>query len=103
LHAATLTQRHPNRWKPCLFVARCVKVAACDYEVARCYFVARQSLATKSRDKIAGVTWHLQLICHLALNFSYFAFNALTLLVGRQEEHLACKRLSDEVLAWLSV
>jgi len=31
------------------------------------------------------------------------AFSALTLLVGRQEEHPACKRLSDEVLAWLSV
>jgi len=31
------------------------------------------------------------------------AFSALTLLVGRQEEHLACKNLTDEVLAWLSV
>jgi len=31
------------------------------------------------------------------------AFNALTLLVGRQEEHLACKKLTDKVLAWLSV
>jgi len=31
-----------------------------------------------------------------------FAFNALTLLVGRQEEHPACK-MSDEVLMWLSV
>jgi len=28
---------------------------------------------------------------------------ALTLLVGRQEEHLACRKLSDEVMAWLSV
>ena len=30
------------------------------------------------------------------------AFNALTLLVGCQEEHPARKNLSDEVLAWLS-
>jgi len=30
------------------------------------------------------------------------AFNALMLLVGRQEVHWACKKLSDEVLAWLS-
>jgi len=30
-------------------------------------------------------------------------FSALTLLVGWQEEHPACKRLSDEVLVWLSV
>jgi len=29
------------------------------------------------------------------------AFNALTLLVGQQEGHLACKKLSGEVLAWL--
>jgi len=31
------------------------------------------------------------------------AFSALMLLVERQEEHLACKKLSGEVLAWLSV
>jgi len=31
------------------------------------------------------------------------AFSALTLLIWHQEEHLACKKLSDEeVLAWLS-
>ena len=32
-----------------------------------------------------------------------YAFSALTLLVGRQEGHPACKKLSSEVLAWLSV
>ena len=32
-----------------------------------------------------------------------FAFSALTLLVGRQEGHLACKKLSGGMLAWLSV
>jgi len=32
-----------------------------------------------------------------------FAFSALTLLVGRQEGHQVCKKLSGEVLAWLSV
>ena len=32
-----------------------------------------------------------------------FAFSALTLLVGRQEGHLACKKLSGGVLVWLSV
>ena len=31
------------------------------------------------------------------------AFSALTLLVGRQEGHPACKNLSSGVLAWLSV
>jgi len=32
-----------------------------------------------------------------------FASSALTLLVGRQEGHPACKKLSVGVLAWLSV
>ena len=32
-----------------------------------------------------------------------YPFSALTLLVGRQEGHPACKRLSGVVLAWLSV
>jgi len=31
------------------------------------------------------------------------AFSALTLLVGQQEGHLACKKQSGGVLAWLSV
>jgi len=32
-----------------------------------------------------------------------FAFSALTLLVGRQEGHPACKKLSGGLLVWLSV
>ena len=35
--------------------------------------------------------------------FESQAFSALTLLVGRQEGHPACKKLSGGVLAWLSV
>jgi len=31
------------------------------------------------------------------------AFYALTLLVGRQEGHPACKKLSGGILVWLSV
>jgi len=37
------------------------------------------------------------------LVFLLQAFSALTLLVGRQEGHPACKKLSGGVLAWLSV
>jgi len=33
----------------------------------------------------------------------YCAFSALTLLVGWQERHLACKKLSGGMLAWLCV
>ena len=32
-----------------------------------------------------------------------FSFSAMTLLVGRQEGHPACKKLSSGVMAWLSV
>jgi len=32
-----------------------------------------------------------------------YAFSALMLLVEQQEGHLACKKLSGGVLAWLSV
>ena len=42
--------------------------------------------------------------CYLTWHFiSSFAFSALTLLVGRQEGHPACKKLSGGVLTWLSV
>jgi len=37
------------------------------------------------------------------LVFLLQAFSALTLLVGRQKGHPACKKLSGGVLAWLSV
>jgi len=56
---------------------------------------------------IEGNSWHrFGLTCVMELllcdNFC-FAFGALTLLVGRQEGHPACKKLSGGVLAWLSV
>ena len=40
-------------------------------------------------------------VCRRCLTF--VAFSASTLLVGRQEGHPACKKLSSGVLAWLSV
>jgi len=39
---------------------------------------------------------------HIQLHWQLFAFSALMLLVGRQEGHLACKKLSVGVQAWLS-
>jgi len=43
----------------------------------------------------------LSLISVIVVLFN--AFSALTLLVGLQEGHPACKKLSGEVLGWLSV
>ena len=40
---------------------------------------------------------------YFSLNMLLFAFSALTLLVGWQEGHPACKKLSGKALAWLSV
>jgi len=37
------------------------------------------------------------------LTYMKIAFSALALLVGRQEGHPACKKLSGGVLVWLSV
>ena len=43
------------------------------------------------------------LLYMMALIYLACAFSALTLLVGWQEGHLACKKLNGWVLAWLSV
>jgi len=39
----------------------------------------------------------------LSVCLFHVAFSALTLLVGRQEGHPVCKKMSGGVLAWLSV
>ena len=57
---------------------------------------------------------HRRKLCHLSCTliistpsklplFNCFAFSALTLLVRWQEGHLACKKLSAGMLAWLCV
>ena len=45
----------------------------------------------------------IHIILYYLFPVSAYAFIALTLLVGRQEGHPACKKLSGGVLAWLSV
>ena len=50
----------------------------------------------------AAVKLHYTLL-PTVLFLGHVAFSALTLLVGRQEGHPACTKVSDGVLAWLSV
>ena len=51
-----------------------------------------------------SVISEFHVICVILGCVSYLiTFSALTLLVGRQEGHPACKKLSGGVLAWLSV
>ena len=38
-----------------------------------------------------------------ALHLQCYAFSVLTLLVGWQEGHAACRKLSGGMLAWISV
>jgi len=45
----------------------------------------------------------LSRLIHAPFALSAFAVSALTLLVGQQEGHPACKKLSSGVLAWLFV
>jgi len=47
--------------------------------------------------------WKLFVLTAYEQGHQYFYLSALTLLVGRQEGHPACKKLSGGVLAWLSV
>jgi len=53
----------------------------------------------------AGTSAAVDSVCLLVCMcvYGYAAFSAVTLLVGRQEGHLACKTLSSGLLAWLSV
>jgi len=46
--------------------------------------------------------YQIIIICYFRIAFS-FVFSALTLMVGRQEGHPACKKLSGGVLVWLTV
>ena len=59
------------------------------------------TLSTGSPIAVALLSLLFIIIAHVLI--AVIAFSALTLLVGRQEGHPACKKLSGEVLAWLSV
>ena len=65
----------------------------------------KSELSSESTFQISGkmyfFVWSFHLLWYYSLAFS--AVSALTLLVGRQEGHPACKKLSGGVLAWLSV
>ena len=56
---------------------------------------------------VSGINEHIRFLLTylptMVCLMVWYAFSALTLLVGRQEEHPACKNLSGGVLAWLPV
>ena len=61
-----------------------------------------RTLVTTATNLRCSRIFNDELVANISLS-SYEAFSALTLLVGRQEGHPACKKLSGGVLAWLSV
>ena len=62
------------------------------WNLANCHATVQKLLVRQVLNKLNLRSWR---VIH--------PFSALTLLVGRQEGHPACKKLSGGVLAWLSV
>jgi len=60
------------------------------------------------RERVLGCRFLLaddidMFVVFMCISWCVLAFSALTLLVGRQEGHPACKKPSGGMLAWLSV
>ena len=72
-------------------------------DCASCSVVSLHIICMSDLSYITSGNW----LCHFAFMYMWYvlksAFSALTLLVGRREEHPACKKLSGVVLSWLSV
>ena len=75
-----------------------LRYAACTPQ--HLHFCISDSFMTRDAKQVNYFTIAYFIVLWLVIAF---AFSALTLLVGRQEERAVCKKLSDEVLAWLSV
>jgi len=88
-----------------LFAAHALTITACFVVVPKLCHLILVSLTTLYLELYfvySSCTPSMPLSIFLFFQFPYFAFSALTLLVGRQEGHLACKILSGGMLAWLS-
>jgi len=80
----------------CVCVCVCVCYFTLYFSILRCSNFSRCLASLKCKH----CTVHLYACKDVSV--SALAFSALTLLVGRQEEHPTCKKLSGGVLAWLS-
>jgi len=72
------------------------------------FVIPQDHMLPRVKKQIRTGTLRLVIEYGLPLLFTFIvstgnAFSALTLLVGRQEGHPACKKLSGGVLVWLSV
>jgi len=76
--------------------------------ISRHFNVPRFKLVLLNSMCVYKIDWAIHMVTvtsfgSMSVSSVLFAFSALTLLVGRQEGHPACKKLSGGVLAWLSV
>jgi len=67
------------------------------------WFSVKPGLAGCPLDILSSFVPDLFFLFLLLLLLFLIAFIALALSLGHQEKYLACKKLTDEVLAWLSV
>jgi len=72
-------------------------------DVSHCVDIRTRRALIISADDVAGPADKTHTDAEPHYTSLSIAFSALTLLVGRQEGHPACKKLSGGVLAWLSV
>jgi len=77
----------------------CDRWPATSYQQFRRHLKAHLFAAQKLQHTVTFLTTALHKYTFI---FTTRGFSALTLLVGRQEGHPACKKLSGGVLAWLS-
>ena len=78
--------------------SHCILFATHAHTIAACFAVVLRLCCLFLISRSQLITW--KFVFYLNVTFT---FSALTLLVGRQEGHPACKKLSGGVLAWLSV
>ena len=81
----------------------CIKSQIMSRHKITCKTTAKMSPVRFAGDPLCRVwdtLWSWRDICHIIARIT---FSALILLVGHQEQHPACKKLSAEVLVWLSV
>ena len=80
------------------FINHNTKEEAVVEEISGVSYIFNQKFVTHSPRS----QW-VSVVCFKQTYNKQYAFSALTLLVGRQKGHPACKKLSGGMLAWLSV
>jgi len=101
--AGILAERYGGKWVLMAFACVSTVSTLLTPVAARLGFVLLIILRIICGIGSVGQATYFFIVLCLIIAFVMVAFSALTLLVGQQEGHPACKKLSGGVLAWLSV